>query len=165
MHHFLLIVIVFLSIGCTKEVSENEIIGILKSSNHFPYTGAFIIPRASGYHLYQDSKELGYIHFVDKTYFEIGGIQDSSTTEKIQDIASVFKEAKLAALYGHDSFTMFGLGNRKALRSTPHFSDHRLLFLSLFSLFFKNLGTKGARRATEALRFATRPVFLQTCAY
>jgi hypothetical protein len=55
MHHFLLIVIVFLSIGCTKEVSENEIIGILKSSNHFPYTGAFIIPRASGYHLYQDS--------------------------------------------------------------------------------------------------------------
>jgi predicted nucleic acid-binding protein len=50
-------------------------------------------------------------------------------------------------------------------RSTPHFSDHRLLFLSLFSLFFKNLGTKGARRATEALRFATRPVFLQTCAY
>jgi hypothetical protein len=115
MHHFLLIVIVFLSIGCTKEVSENEIIGILKSSNHFPYTGAFIIPRASGYYLYQDSKELGYIHFVDKTYFEIGGIKDSSATEKIQDIASVFKEAKLAALYGHDSFTMFGLGNRKAL--------------------------------------------------
>jgi hypothetical protein len=131
MHHFLLIVIVFLSIGCTKEASENEIIGILMSSKHFPYRDSSIIPRAPGYYYYRSSKEIGYIHFVDKNRIEIGGIKDSALIERIHDIALVFKEAKLASLLGKKKFTMFIFSNGKELiyvRNRDFFTQKNLAY-------------------------------------